>query len=136
MSALRTKEKRPVKLVRYVSPFGSPACMSQENAERYLAEDQRMWVMLVEDDMLTETQRRIGVPRIGDESFRYRDLPEFREPEGDVFDLIRVLVQVTENRQKMENGGGKWVVIERDGRFAVTRPQYVIDGDDVRWRTP
>ncbi len=52
------------KLVRYVSPFGSPAWMLRAVAERHLAEDDRLWRELQEIDALTDRQRRVGPPRI------------------------------------------------------------------------
>lgn len=33
-------------LVRYVSPFGSPAWMTRERARRWLATDNRLWDLL------------------------------------------------------------------------------------------
>lgn len=61
---------RPGLLVRYVSPFGSPAWMTRECAERYLAEDDDLYqfMCLVEREtgcrLLADFQRRIGPPRI------------------------------------------------------------------------
>jgi hypothetical protein len=51
-------------LVRYVSPFGSPAWMTREEAERHLAEDDKRWLRYSELQLLTEDQRAIGAPRI------------------------------------------------------------------------
>lgn len=58
------------KLVRYVSPFGSPAHMPREVAERYLREDDDLWCELqaVEREtgqkIIADFQRKIGPPRI------------------------------------------------------------------------
>lgn len=52
------------KLVRYVSPFGSPAWMTREKALALLAEDDRRWVMFQFADILSKRQREIGPPRI------------------------------------------------------------------------
>jgi hypothetical protein len=59
------------RLVRYVSPFGSPAWMSREQAEKLLAEDDRRYLELQQLEaegagkMLTDRQRfEIGPPRI------------------------------------------------------------------------
>ena len=57
-------------LVRYMSPFGSPAWMTRERAESYLAEDTDLYefMCLVEREtggpFLADFQRRIGPPRI------------------------------------------------------------------------
>lgn len=56
--------KRAPKLVRYVSPFGSPAWMSREEAERYLAEDDKRWLEWQSIGMLSDHQKQIGPPRI------------------------------------------------------------------------
>lgn len=53
-----------VKLVRYVSPFGSPAWMSREEAERHLAEDDARWCEWQELGILSEHHIEIGPPRI------------------------------------------------------------------------
>lgn len=37
---------RKPKLVRYVSPFGSPAWMPRERAEEYMRQDDRLWLFL------------------------------------------------------------------------------------------
>jgi hypothetical protein len=39
--------RRAVELVRYVSPFGSPAGMTRDEAERRLARDDRVYCELV-----------------------------------------------------------------------------------------
>jgi hypothetical protein len=59
-----TSSPTTVKQVRYVSPFGSPAWMSREDAERYLAEDDELWIELSALGLLTPRQREIGPPRI------------------------------------------------------------------------
>jgi len=51
-------------LVRYVSPFGSPAWMTRAAAARYLAEDDRRWLNYQTAGNLSEQQRQIGPPRI------------------------------------------------------------------------
>lgn len=53
-----------VKLVHYLSPFGSPAWMPREQAERYLAEDDQLWEKWSAAGMLDERQRAFGPPRI------------------------------------------------------------------------
>lgn len=40
----RGSEARASRLVRFVSPFGSPAWMTRERAERLLAEDDARWL--------------------------------------------------------------------------------------------
>ncbi len=52
-----------VKLVRYISPFGSPAWMPLEQAKRLLAEDDTRWLLHQETGTLSEEQKRIGPPR-------------------------------------------------------------------------
>lgn len=62
--------RQGVKLVRYVSPFGSPAWMPRERAEQYLKEDDNLWCFLQEVEretgsrMLTSRQLDIGPPYI------------------------------------------------------------------------
>lgn len=51
-------------LVRYVSPFGSPAWMSREEAERYLREDDARWLEWQALGLLTASQREVGPPYI------------------------------------------------------------------------
>lgn len=51
-------------LVRYISPYGSPAWMTREQAERYLKEDDRRWLDDQEAGNLSAHQREIGGPRI------------------------------------------------------------------------
>jgi hypothetical protein len=69
-STARRGRARPGPLVRYVSPFGSPAWMTRERAEHYLAEDDDLYefLCLIERETgsraLADFQRRIGPPRI------------------------------------------------------------------------
>lgn len=62
--------RRKPDLVRYVSPFGSPAWMPRERAEQYLKEDDKLWLTLQECEkagagpLLTSRMRDIGPPRI------------------------------------------------------------------------
>lgn len=51
-------------LVRYVSPFGSPAWMTREAAYEWLEKDDKLWLELQEVNALSEWQRQIGPPRI------------------------------------------------------------------------
>lgn len=51
-------------LVRYVSPFGSPAWMTRERARELLDEDDKRYVLYERAGNLTERQRQIGPPRI------------------------------------------------------------------------
>lgn len=60
-------ERRPdpnTVMVRYVSPFGSPAYMSRAGALRLLAEDDARWLVYGHLDALSEAQRAVGPPRI------------------------------------------------------------------------
>jgi hypothetical protein len=59
----RRRAKVPA-LVRYCSPFGSPAWMPEADAQRHLEEDDQRWVEWSRLDMLTERQRQHGPPRI------------------------------------------------------------------------
>jgi hypothetical protein len=52
------------RLVRYVSPFGSPAWMNRDYAERLLAEDDARWLRREAAGALTPAQRAVGIPRI------------------------------------------------------------------------
>jgi hypothetical protein len=56
--------RRAEPLVRYVSPFGSPAWMTRAEAERHLAEDDRHWLIMLEAGNLSERQRETGPARI------------------------------------------------------------------------
>jgi hypothetical protein len=64
-----SRARRPA-LVRYVSPFGSPAWMTRDRAEQLLAEDDRRYEWLaavsseVGEDLLGARARREGPPRI------------------------------------------------------------------------
>lgn len=51
-------------LVRYVSPFGSPAWMTPEQAADLLAKEDARWMRYQELGVLSESQRAIGPPRI------------------------------------------------------------------------
>ena len=67
--ATRNSTKTPDR-VRYVSPFGSPAYMPRDVAERYMADDDARWLRYLAAEqqgagqMLTDQQRQIGPPRI------------------------------------------------------------------------
>lgn len=131
---------RAPRLVRYVSPFGSPASMAPASAERHLAEDAALWARLAAIGGLTQQQRRIGPPRVGDDGFHRIDLPdwdEFAPIDGlangvdAVWEVLRAACRTAEARGR--DRGGQWVVIVRDGRVAVTRPAYVLADDSIRW---
>lgn len=51
-------------LVRYVSPFGSPAWMDREKAEELLAKDDKRWLDFQKAGALSDRERAIGPPRI------------------------------------------------------------------------
>jgi hypothetical protein len=53
-----------VRLVRYISPFGTPAWMPRETAEKHLADDDRRWLLHQSAGNLSEYQLAIGPPRI------------------------------------------------------------------------
>lgn len=59
-----------IPLVRYVSPFGSPAWMSRDRALAHLNIDDRRWVWyqhveaMTGNPMISDEQRTIGAPRI------------------------------------------------------------------------
>jgi hypothetical protein len=53
-----------VLLVRYISPFGSPAWMTAEEAQRHLEEDDARWLLNQRAGNLSEWQREVGPPRI------------------------------------------------------------------------
>lgn len=55
--------KRPA-LVRYISPFGSPAWMTEEEARGHLVADARFWEELSRIALLSAREREIGPPRI------------------------------------------------------------------------
>lgn len=63
---MTTTKKRTAapRLVRYVSPFGSPAWMPREQATRLLAEDDARYLLHQDAGALSEDQRRVGPPRI------------------------------------------------------------------------
>ena len=52
------------KLVRYVSPFGSPAWMPRDRAAELLEDDDRRWVLYSQNGLLSDEQKQIGPPRI------------------------------------------------------------------------
>jgi hypothetical protein len=56
--------KKQEKLVRFVSPFGTPAWMTREKAQEYLEDDDRRWVLYGQQNLLSEEQKQIGPPRI------------------------------------------------------------------------
>lgn len=56
--------RRHERQVRYVSPFGSPAWMTREKAERLLAEDLERYDRNYELGVLSDAQRAVGSPRI------------------------------------------------------------------------
>jgi hypothetical protein len=66
---MAARPKAP-KLIRYVSPFGSPAWMTREQAQPHLdADDARfVWLQEVEREtgckVLSEHERQIGAPRM------------------------------------------------------------------------
>lgn len=59
-----------IPLVRYVSPFGSPAWMSRDRALDLMEADDKRWVWyhsvesMTGNPMLSDEQRAIGAPRI------------------------------------------------------------------------
>lgn len=65
MARKKTKTtKKGEQLVRYVSPFGSPAWMTRAKAREHLAEDDARYVRWQKLGILSEEQRRVGAPRI------------------------------------------------------------------------
>jgi hypothetical protein len=64
MGGSMTTTKRSPRLVRYVSPFGSPAWMTRDEAQRYMAEDDRRWLADEAIGNLSDRQRQIGPPHI------------------------------------------------------------------------
>jgi hypothetical protein len=116
-------------LTRYVSPFGSPACLDAALAEQLLVEDAALWRLMDDAGILTERQLRIGPPRIGDNQFRLSEMPEWVD--GDDFEVLRPLVARCE--QLTRERGEEYVVACREGRSTVMPRRLVIEGDDVRW---
>lgn len=53
-----------VELVRYVSPFGSPAGMTRAAALELLEADDARWIRYQAVGALSEHQRAVGPPRI------------------------------------------------------------------------
>jgi len=60
----RTNRKRSVRIVRYSSPFGSPAWMRRSQARKLLAEDDARFLDHEEINFLSDAQRQHGPPRI------------------------------------------------------------------------
>ena len=54
----------PDDVVRYVSPFTPATLVERPRAERYLAEDERLWNLLEGSGFLSPRLRHIGRPRI------------------------------------------------------------------------
>ena len=52
------------RLVRYVSPFGSPAWMTPDQARRLLAEDDARWLVHEAAGALSAAQLSVGAPRV------------------------------------------------------------------------
>ena len=52
------------RLVRYVSPFGSPAYMRRALAESFRVADDRLWMLLSGAGALSDRQRAVGSPRL------------------------------------------------------------------------
>jgi hypothetical protein len=52
------------RLVRFCSPFGSPAWMPKADADRLLDSDDERWVEWSRLGVLSNTQREHGPPRI------------------------------------------------------------------------
>lgn len=115
---------------RYVSPFGSPATMRREEAERYLAQDGSLYDDMEAAGCLDDRLLRIGRPRLDDTLFRLADLPEWVD--GADFDVLRLLIARCERLTRER--GEPYVVVTRDGaRSAVLPQRLVIDGDETRW---
>ena len=54
----------PVKRVNYFSPFNTTTRMPASQAAAYLEQDHRRWLRLEELEMVSDTQRASGPPRI------------------------------------------------------------------------
>ena len=54
----------PVERVNYFSPFSAATRMPASQAETYLEQDNRRWRRLEELEMVSDTQRAVGPPRI------------------------------------------------------------------------
>jgi hypothetical protein len=50
--------------VRFISPFGEPKWLPRWQAEASLEQDDRRWLRLRELEMVSDTQRAVGRPRI------------------------------------------------------------------------
>lgn len=64
MTRTVTKSRQAERLVRYISPFGSPAVLRESIAEDLLARDDAHWLRMQLVGNLSAEQRRIGPPRI------------------------------------------------------------------------
>lgn len=118
---------------RYVSPFGSPATIDRPQAERLRRQDSALYRLMRDVGILTEQQRRIGAPRLDDDVFRYADLPVWRQPEGDRFELIRELVRDAE--RGFRDRGERYVVAERAEGLAALPARLLMPDDVVVWET-
>jgi hypothetical protein len=56
--------RRQPRLVRYVSPFASPAWLTEDHALALLAEEAALYEALRSADGLSPRQRQLGEPRI------------------------------------------------------------------------
>lgn len=54
----------PDRYVRYVSPFGSPAMMTERRARTFMHVDEMMWDAFSAVGALSDDQRTVGPPRI------------------------------------------------------------------------
>lgn len=135
---------RTVTLVRYVSPFGSPATMQLDAASFHLERDLALWDELEEIGLLDERSLRIGRPRLDDAVFHLSDLPEWIwTSDAGWLDLVRRLVPKAESLAR--DHGCRYVVVMRSTagsgdvfrpwRLAVMKRSLVIEGDEVRWET-
>lgn len=123
------------RLVRYVSPFGSPASMRPELAEMYRAQDERLFSQMEEYGLLDERMRRIGRPRVGDDVFRSADLPVWvaidpDDPE-EPFATMRAFIRTAERdaRETVE----AYVVARRDegGTMFTAFPKRLLLPEDL-----
>lgn len=58
------RQRKPKDLVRYSSPYGSPATMARASAEKHLQEDDALWLQHQALGLVDESMRRHGPPRI------------------------------------------------------------------------
>lgn len=56
--------RKPKDLVRYSSPYGSPATMARARAEKHFEEDDKRWLQDQQVGNVDESMRRHGPPRI------------------------------------------------------------------------